>query len=378
MRNDHAILATLVLPFLLGLGCTGTTGDGDTAAGSERSISLPGMDAGSEGPRWRSESHIFEEVAPGVYFATAAGAVNLVSNAMVVVNDEDVLLVDSHITPDAARGLIEAVKAITDKPVRYVVNSHYHFDHAHGNQIFPEGVKIIGHEFTREKLLGDVLEEDTYKVIGSPEYEESLVAALELQLGDARSSGSSEDEERAAQIEAQIAMMKRHITALGEVVPTPPNVTLVKQLTLFRGDREIQIHHLGRGHTGGDVVVLLPAERILFTGDLFYDGAPYLGDSYPLDFVDTLESLEALPFDLVVPGHGPLIRDRSKIDFAQEYLGKYWEQVKALHASGRSAEQAALELDMPGYEEYAAFQFTRPEVRLLEVKRMYHFLEGGS
>ena len=331
-------------------------------------------DTGAEGAATgalKSDTHVFEEIASGVYFATGTGKVNVGSNAMVVVNEDDVLLVDSHITADAARELIASVAAITDKPIRYLVNSHFHFDHAHGNQEFPVGVEIIGHEYTRERLLGDVLNEPTYSVIGSPEYHESVVASLEEKLEGA-------DAETRASLEAQITTLKRHITGLREVEPTPPNTTLVRKMTLHRGAREIEIHHLGRGHTGGDLVVLLPKEKVVFTGDLFYAGAPYLGDAYTKEFPETLEKLKQLDFEVAVPGHGPLVRDRAQIDFNQEYLRKYWSQVKASHDQGLSLEEAIAKLDMSDYDEFAAFQSGRPEVRELEVRRMYHLLEGGE
>ena len=85
-------------------------------------------------------THTFEEVAPGVYFARGTGEVNVGSNSMVVVNDEDVLVVDSHITPDAARELVAAIAGLTDKPITTLVNTHYHFDHANGNQIYVNGI----------------------------------------------------------------------------------------------------------------------------------------------------------------------------------------------------------------------------------------------
>ena len=74
-------------------------------------------------------------------------------------------------------------------------------------------------------------------------------------------------------------MMRGHIVALAEVEPTPPSVTLNDRMSIFRGEREIRLVHLGRGHTGGDVVVYLPSERLVFTGDLFFAGAPFLGDA---------------------------------------------------------------------------------------------------
>lgn len=112
-----------------------------------------------------SDSHRFEEVAEGVWLATGTGSVYTMSNAMILVGESDTLIVDSHVTPTAARALLASMSVITDKPVRYLVNSHYHFDHVHGTLAFPEGVEIIGHEFTRKKLngeLGNVLEERTF------------------------------------------------------------------------------------------------------------------------------------------------------------------------------------------------------------------------
>ncbi len=318
-----------------------------------------------------SESHVLEQVAEGVYFATASGKVNLVSNAMIIVNEADVIVVDSHITPDAGNGLLATVRGLTDLPVTYLVNSHFHYDHAHGNQVFPKSTLIVGHEYTRERLSGDVLSENTYRVIGSVEYEESVIAGLEEQLAAAA------DEEKAG-LEAQITMMKRHVASLKEVVPTPPNVTLNDKMTIHRGDREIQLLHLGRGHTGGDVVVYLPKESIAFTGDLFYLGAPYLGDGFANEFPDTLEKLKELAPATIVPGHGPLVRDLSQIDYAQTYLRHYWSEVEKAHGQGLSVDEAQEAIDMSAYGEYAAFQTVRPEVGRLEIARMYELMEGGD
>ncbi|REJ76884.1 MAG: MBL fold metallo-hydrolase [Acidobacteria bacterium] len=321
--------------------------------------------------------HVLEEIAPGVYFADAAGTgeILLASNAMVVVNRDDVLVVDSHITADAADSLIRAVRTITDKPIRYLVNSHFHFDHAHGNQSFSglaSDVQIVGHEYTRERMLTDVLAEPTYQTIGAPAAQEGIAMQLERQI-DALDAEA--DAETRSSLQAQLVMLRRHIEALAEVVPTPPNLTLLDKLTLHRGDREIQLLHLGRGHTGGDVVVYLPAEKIAFTGDLFYAGAPYLGDGFADEFVDTLGRLAELDVDVFVPGHGPLVRDKAQIAFNQEYLRKYWRQVSDSHAAGRSVEEAIAELDLSGYEEFAAFQTNMPAVLELEVRRMYELLE---
>ena len=316
-----------------------------------------------------SQTHHFEEVAPGVYFATGRGPVNVGSNSMVIVNEDDVLVVDSHITPDAARQLIASVATLTSKPIRYLVNTHFHFDHAWGNQSFPEGIEIIGHEYSRQQLLGDVRQSEAYVVIGSEEYQKTQIAALEAQIAEAA-------EGQTKSLETQLATLKRHTGALEEAEPTPPNLTLIKKLTLHRGSREIQMHHLGRGHTGGDVVVFLPDEKVVFTGDLLPATAPYLGDAFMEDFAGTLERLKNLDFELVLPGHGPMIRDRGHIDYTQDYLRKYWKAVTVAHAKGWSIDRTVKFVDLAGYENYALLQTSRPEVRKLEIQRMYDLLDG--
>ena len=357
---------------LITLGCAPSSGAGAEADADADTVDRQPLE--SVDGTLRSETHVFEEIAPGVYFAPSSGTgtVNLTSNALVVVNEDHALVVDSHITADAGQALVDSVARLTDKPVRYLVNTHFHFDHAHGNQSFPDDVDIIGHEYARFRLEGPVLEEDTYTVIGSPQVQQQIVAQIKAAL-----DGESDDEAR-TRLEAQMAMMERHVQALGEVVPTPPNVTLTDKMTLHRGGREVQLLHLGRGHTGGDVVVFLPAEKIVFTGDLFYAGAPYLGDGYANEMPDTLERLKALDVDIIVGGHGPLVRDKAQIEVAQEYLRTYWSRVESLHGAGRSLDEAMAELDMSEYDQYAAFQVGNPAVRRLEVARMYTLMEGGD
>ncbi|HVS63782.1 MAG TPA: MBL fold metallo-hydrolase [Thermoanaerobaculia bacterium] len=369
MRPSLFELALLLPTLAAALGCAERVPDiaaATAAAPPASSATLEEVDG-----TLRSETHVLEELAPGVYFATGTGAVNVASNALVVVNEEDVLVVDSHITPDAARTLIDTVRALTGKPLRYLVNSHFHFDHAHGNQAFPEGIEIIGHEYTRERLLGDVLSEPTYRRLGSPDVVAPQIAALEERLPTA-------GEEERPRLEAQLAMQRRHLAALDEIDPTPPNVTLTEKMTLHRGDREIQILHLGRGHTGGDLVVFLPAERIAFTGDLFYPGAQYLGDGYPRELIATLEAIATLDADVLVGGHGPPVRDRAVLERSKQYLRQYWDQVAGFHARGLTVDEAIAEVDFDGWEDWAGFQLTFPAVLRLEVARMYELLEGAD
>ena len=208
----------------------------------------PGYDF--EGPAFE-----FEEVVPGVYHARGTGSLAVGSHGAVIVNEEDVLLVESHISPAAAQAVVDEIEALTDKPVRYVVNTHYHFDHAHGNQIYPPEVHVIGHEVTREMLENGGSMGRSYQsfVGGLPDQ----VAALEAQVA------AAEDEEERAELEGRLAYTRNYLAGQEAVVPVGPNTTLSERMTLFRGDREIRLLFFGRGHTGGDVVVHLPRERVM-------------------------------------------------------------------------------------------------------------------
>lgn len=164
-----------------------------------------------------TSSHVFTRMADGVYQVTGTGEVYLMSNALMLVGEEDVLLVDSHVTPNAANALLRSVQQVTDKPVRYLVNSHYHFDHAHGNQVFPEQVEIIGHSYTRIKLNGEmgshVLTESTH--ISFTEGVPELVESLRRQLSD------TVDPERRAALQRQLNAQEAHMISLQEIIPTP-------------------------------------------------------------------------------------------------------------------------------------------------------------
>jgi glyoxylase-like metal-dependent hydrolase (beta-lactamase superfamily II) len=121
-------------------------------------------------------------------------------------------------------------------------------------------------------------------------------------------------------------------------------------MTVYRGGREIEILFLGRGHTGGDVVVFLPKERIVFTGDLLLQGPSYMGDAFLDEWSETLDRVKALDFDLIVPGHGEPWSDRAHIDAVQAYMRDTWNQVVALRAKGIPALEAALRIDLTAHQ----------------------------
>ena len=207
----------------------------------------------------------FEELADGVHFAIGTGAMTVFSNSLVIINDDHVMLVDTSVTPAAARALVAQIESeLTDKPIRYVFNSHYHFDHAHGNQIFGGDVEIVGHDYVRQMHLSNVLEQRTNR---------SFSAAVPAQIERLEQQIAAADGSERDNLETDLRIARAHQTALRETVVSAPTVTYSDTMTIHKGGREVQLHFVGRGHTGGDTIILLPAERIAFTGD-FLLGTP--------------------------------------------------------------------------------------------------------
>ena len=288
-----------------------------------------------------SGAHRFEKVADGIYYATASGTMNVGANSPIIVTADETLVIDSEITPAAARALVADLKAVTDKPVRYVVDSHYHYDHAHGNQVFMKDAQVIGHDNTRKRMLTNVLEQFTY--LNSVEPIPGRVAALRQRIAEEK------DPQQKAALERQVANSLAYLEQVKETTVTPPAITFDKSMTIVRGGREMHLLYLGRGHTDTDVVLYLPKERIVCTGDLMESVVSYMGDSFPEDWIATLDRLKALDFDTVMPGHGVVFKGKTKIEVFQKYLRDVITQSTALRKQGLSPEDAAAKIDVTAY-----------------------------
>jgi len=315
-------------------------------------------------PVTQGKTYKFEKIAEGVYYAS--GGVG--SNNVVVVNENDVLIVDTGTTPQAARNFVADIKMLTNKPVRYVVNTHFHYDHVDGNQIFGPDVQIIAHDYVRMAI-------STFDVLNREPYVTSQKVNVPLQIDRLKQQIASErDASKKANLSTQLAATEQAFAQLKELKATPPNTSYSSKLVLNRGGREIDLIFLGRGHTGGDTVVFLPKEKIVATGDLMESRLAYMGDAYFDEWVTTLEALKKLDFDIVLPGHGIPFRDKGLITAYQAYLNDFVGQAGKLKAQGVSAEDAAKRIDLTAHAK-AFPQIEGPGADLRGVRRAYAWMD---
>lgn len=309
----------------------------------------------------------FDKIAEGVYFATAAGGAITGANHPIFVNENDVVLVDSGATPSAMRALLEDLNLITDKPVRVVISTHWHYDHINGNSVFGPDVEIIGHEYVRNALLNLDLypKEVSWKLTDWREQLESLRKKVEKQT----------DPEQLKALERQIADIEAAMEEVKEVKPVPPSTTFASKMTLYRGQREIQLLFLGRGHTGGDTVVFLPKERIVCTGDLMESKPSSLSSGFFDEWITTLDTLKKLDFDTVLPGHGTPFQGTALITAFQDYLADVIAQVKKFRDQGFTAEQTAQKVDLTSHsKDFPSIQ--GPGVDVVGVRRIYEWMDS--
>lgn len=259
-------------------------------------------------------------------------------NALFVVNDRDVLVVDTGILPSTARRMASELRKRTSKPVRYVVNTHWHADHHYGNfvyrELWPE-VEFVAHPDTREDLLSQEYAQRPKDLANL----ERNVAKYERWAKEGKDDeGKPLDEARRKRAADIAAAYRVAIPELRTVKEAPPDLTFVDRLVFHRGARTIEVLWLGRGNTRGDVVVFLPKERIVATGDLLVAPIPFGIGSYYEQWIATLGKLDALPADVLFPGHGPVQRDREYLHRVQGLLGGLVERVKASAAAGETVE----------------------------------------
>jgi len=321
-------------------------------------------------PVTTGKAYKFEAVAPGVYYATSTGAMATGSNNVAIVGDRDVLVVDTGTSPAAARAFIDDLKLVTTKPVRYVVNTHFHYDHTDGNQVYAGKADIIAHEYVKHAIGDlDVLHREPYQT------SQLTNVPARIETLKRRIAGETNAAQKAT-LERQLTVAQQGWEDLKEIRPTPPNVTYSKKKVLDLGKKEVQLLFLGRGHTDGDTVVYLPKEKIVATGDLMESTIAYMGDAQFDEWVATLEALKKVDFNLDLPGHGTPFSDKAKITAFQGYLTDLVTQGRRLKAEGKTAEETAQQVDLTKYRDQFP-QLQRPGADIRGVRRLYVWLDGS-
>lgn len=255
-----------------------------------------------------------EKLADGVYTIRHKDAPDTFpqSNTTVIIGKREVLVIDSCYLPSSAREDIAQIRQWTNLPVRYLVNTHWHFDHTMGNgsywEAFP-GLSIIAHTETAKQVAG-------YNPGWFERFPKRADRMRQI-LADGKDGNNKQltdgDRKEYEEAIAGLAPVQEEFKTITDRAPT---IAFDSEMRIDLGDREVRIMYLGRGNTAGDAIVFLPKEKIVMTGDLVVHPVPYMFGGYPADFGKTLHRLQQLKFDTMVPGHGEVMR----ADIARNYV----------------------------------------------------------
>lgn len=273
------------------------------------------------------------KLAEGVYEIRHKDALDgsASGNTTVIIGERQVFVVDSCFLPSAAREDIAQIRQWTDKPVAFVLNTHFHNDHNLGNRTYMDAfpsLTIIAHVETKKDM-------DMFGP-GSAGREEKGMAALKQMLDTGKTrDGRPLTSEETTEVRNALAQRIQVIDELKKVTFQSATLTFDHDFTVDLGNREVQVKFLGRGNTAGDAVVYLPKERIVVAGDLVVYPIPYIYDGYPIEWIQTLQNLAQLDADTIVPGHGPILHDKAYVYLIRDLLKSAVDQVNAkLRQSG--------------------------------------------
>lgn len=279
------------------------------------------------------------KVADGIYLFTTTpyADVGLSGNSVAILSDDGVLVFDSSATPETASTVLAEIRRLTNKPVRYLVNSHWHWDHWGGNQVYlaaNPGLQIITHEKTRELML---TVEPRWNDKGLKEDLPNFLQGFEKRIAELKAQNAAPERIKAA--EERLATDRSFLIQKQSLHKTYPNVTFSESMTIFLGSREIQLLHAS-AITTGDTYLYLPKEEVLITGDILLSPYPFaIGGTYPAEWLKILQKFVAMEPAAIIPGHGNAETNtdflRSNVDLFQTVMN----QVKEDKANGMTAEQ---------------------------------------
>jgi cyclase len=286
------------------------------------------------------------QASPHVHvFEAAEGTTAVVNgNIVAIVGREAVMVVDTGQFPGIARRVVADLKALTKAPVRYVVNTHWHGDHLLANSVFKEtwpGVKVIAHPHTIERAAA-------FYTDYAKRTPDRLAQAVEG-MKKRRAESTSADEK--LWLDRTLACAE---AARGEIPVTeyvPPDTPFAGDFTIDLGGITAAVRHLGTGNTPGDLVVWVEADRLVASGDMVVAPVPYAIGAELEPWVGTLGALAALDAVVLVPGHGPAMRDAAYVRDVRDLIASTHQQLVALKARGVAREEAAAQLDTRAFRD---------------------------
>jgi cyclase len=265
---------------------------------------------------------VITQIGPDVYAAIRTEPLGLAvnSNSLFIVNDQDVVVVDAQFTRAATLENIAALRRITRKPVRYVINTHWHDDHVAGNQVYRDsfpGVEFIAQINTRADIVALGRPNRAGQVAGAPPAADRFERLLAMGLGGDSTPASPAER---VSLTSAINIIRRYVAENAGFHEILPDTVVDRSTTLVRGARTIELHWFGRANTRGDLVTYLPKDRIVSTGDLVVAPIPFGFNSYPSEWIAVLDSVMALKPKVIVPGHGPLMHNLTYVQTVRRML----------------------------------------------------------
>jgi len=282
----------------------------------------------------------FDKLSDNAYAYTAEGD----PNTGIIIGDDAVMVIDTQATPIMAQDVIRHIRTVTDKPIKYVVLSHYH------------AVRVLGASgYKAEGAEHIIASQDTYDLI--------------VERGE---------QDKAS----EIGRFPRLFQAVESVPPgmTWPTMTFKGEMTLWLGKLEVKLMQVGRGHTKGDTIAWIPSQKVLFSGDLVeFDATPYAGDAYYEDWPATLDALAALKPEKLVPGRGAALQTAEQVAAGlrgtREFVSDLYASVKSGAAAGKDLKAVYKETFArlkPKYGHWVIFDHCMP----FDVTRAYDLATG--
>ena len=301
--------------------------------------------------RFVNEQYDLQKIGEGVYSFIApdsdSGVVQ--SNCTLIIGENSALVVDSGQFPTLAERMVADIKKLTSKPVRYLVNTHWHFDHVWGNGVFSQhfpGLTIISTGFTRDMVEA----EGPKTIVKQPSVNLQQAADIRNYAAKGKTSDGKDLPEDYKVRLLHSADTLEHINAEFPLTKhTPPNLTFTKEIEIDLGHRIVKVMWLGRANTGGDAEVWVPDVKLLLTGDTVVAPIPFAFGSYMSEWPAVLQQMIDLHAAIIIPGHGAVMYDNSYLLVLKEMIQQLSSEVEASVAKGASLEQIRKELTLDDF-----------------------------